>query len=147
MPPLVFSGASLEGPFELHSPAGKSSVDTKIARKLLTLSSIMDARLAKITEWKDAGLVGETAAGFLEIRAPEPAEEDKKKELHAMVNSENSDRTVLYNELARIYGTADLSAEKIGQLFARNYRNTAAANYWVQNPADNRWVQKKELNQ
>jgi uncharacterized protein YdbL (DUF1318 family) len=120
-------------------------VDGATARKILAICSHMEARSEQIAAWKKSGTVGESAAGLLEIR--DTADANAKKEMQPAVNSENTERSALYQELARVYKLGDDKAASIGQSFARVYRQTAAENFWVQNPADNRWVLKKELNE
>ncbi len=92
-------------------------------------------RLPAITDLKNAGIIGENNLGFLEFRSPAQKNADNGK----LVNEENADRLVVYNDIAQKIG---VSAQEVGKRRALQIAENAAKGHWLQD-ASGRWYQKQ----
>lgn len=92
----------------------------------------MRERLPVITELKDAGVIGENNAGFLEYLSDKHPQEE-------VVRAENDDRARIYQAIARQQQT---SPELVGTRRARQIADRAAPGEWLQD-AKGDWYQKK----
>ncbi len=88
-------------------------------------------RLPKILELKAEGIIGETNRGYLDFVGPQRKMED-------LVEAENRDRRIVYEEIARRENT---TVEKVGKRRAIQLRELAAPGHYVQDDAGN-WYRK-----
>lgn len=95
------------------------------------------ARYSEIRSFKQKGYVGENNQGLLEIR---DRNEDGK--LQDLVNKENQDREIIYQEVLR---KQQLPAEALSQIrfdFARANRQRSKPGEWIQAPEDEKEFSK-----
>lgn len=92
------------------------------------------ARDAKLTELKDAGLVGETFQGYVEVVPGRELDEEGRK----LVEAENADRRTLYEMIAKEQG---ITVEEVGQQAAKGNFRYAKRGHWLRYPEG--WRQKE----
>jgi uncharacterized protein len=102
-------------------------------------------RATLMTQWKDAGAIGESAAGTVEVLPQARLSLSQRKEVRDLCLAENEDRRALFRELvfANVLSEAELPA--IAGAFAKQQRNAAEPAHWVEDPAKSQWIQKKDL--
>jgi uncharacterized protein len=88
-------------------------------------------RLPKIIEMKSRGIIGETNQGYLDYVG-------NVREMQDVVDSENKDRRLVYEEIARKEGT---TVQIVGQRRALQLKDLAKPGDWVQDDAG-RWYRK-----
>jgi uncharacterized protein len=88
-------------------------------------------RLPQIIELKSRGIIGETNHGYLDYVG-------SVREMQDVVDAENRDRRIVYEEIARQQGT---TVQTVGQRRALQLRDLANPGDWVQDDAG-RWYRK-----
>jgi len=115
-----------------------TSVSTPAIR---ALKDSMRNRFPTLKPYFDAGNVGETNKGQLEVRDETGLNLQAKAALRNAVRDENGDRTKLYAEVAKALNIEASQIEKIQKIFAEEWAKSAAAGWWVQNEAG-AWAKK-----
>ena len=105
------------------------------------LKESMKNRFPTLKPFFDAGNVGETNKGLLEVRDESGLNLQAKAALRNAVRDENGDRTKLYAEVAKALNIEASQIEKIQKIFAEEWAKSAAAGWWVQNEAG-AWAKK-----
>ena len=75
-------------------------------------------RYSALMSGREKGIIGENRLGLLEIRDPQGADSSLKQ----LVNDENSDRMIIYQEVA---GKNQVSVEEIQRIYAERLQNDA----------------------
>ncbi len=88
-------------------------------------------RLPKIIELKSKGIIGENNQGYLDFVG-------SVRQMPDVVEAENRDRRIVYEEIARQQGT---TVQTVGQRRALQLRDLANPGDWVQDNAG-RWYRK-----
>jgi hypothetical protein len=101
----------------------------------------MKNRFASLKPHFDAGNIGETNKGLLDVRDEAGLNLQAKAALRNLVKDENGDRTKLYAEVAKALNIEASQIEKIQKIFAAEWEKSAAAGWWVQKE-DGAWVKK-----
>jgi uncharacterized protein YdbL (DUF1318 family) len=123
-------------------PAAYAQEATNVSTPAIrALKDSMKARFPSLQPYFDAGNIGETNKGFLEVRDETGLNLQAKSALRNAVKDENSDRTKLYAEVAKALNIEASQIEKIEKIFAAEWAKSAAAGWWVQNE-DGTWVKK-----
>lgn len=113
---------------------------TVSARSIDELRVRMRERVSDIAEAKEAHLIGENRAGYLDIVNP-PEDVAERNELQALVGAENADRGEIYRIIAEM---VDASVDEVGRQRAlRIYRNSAPEVLFE--TQDGRWRTKREI--
>ena len=115
-----------------------TSVSTPAIR---ALKESMKDRFPTLKPYFDAGNVGESNKGLLEVRDETGLNLQAKAALRNAVRDENGDRTKLYAEVAKALNIEASQIEKIQKIFAEEWAKSAAAGWWVQNEAG-AWAKK-----
>lgn len=115
-----------------------TSVSTPAIR---ALKESMKNRFASLKPYFDAGNIGETNKGMLDVRDEAGLNLQAKAALRNVVKDENGDRTKLYAEVAKALAIEASQIEKIQKIFAAEWEKSAAAGWWVQKE-DGAWVKK-----
>lgn len=115
-----------------------TSVSTPAIR---ALKESMKNRFPTLKPFFDAGNVGETNKGLLEVRDESGLNLQAKAALRNAVRDENGDRTKLYAEVAKALNIEASQIEKIQKIFAAEWAKSAAAGWWVQDEAG-AWAKK-----
>ena len=105
------------------------------------LKESMKARFPVLKPYFDAGNIGESNKGMLDVRDETGLALQAKAALRNAVKDENADRTKLYAEVAKALNIEASQIEKIQKIFAAEWAKSAAAGWWVQGE-DGAWVKK-----
>ena len=140
--------ASLERP-ALREAASFSFVPAAYAQEETTVSTpairalkdSMKGRYPSLKPYFDAGNIGETNKGMLEVRDEAGLNLQAKAALRNLVRDENGDRTKLYAEVAKALKIEASQIEKIQKIFAAEWAKSAMPGWWVQQE-DGAWVKK-----
>ena len=128
-------------PFSLV-PAAYAQQETTVSTPAIrALKDSMRARFASLKPFFDAGNIGESNKGLLEVRDEAGLNLQAKAALRNLVKDENSDRTQLYAEVAKALNIEASQIEKIQKIFAAEWEKSASAGWWVQQEGGN-WVKK-----
>jgi len=140
--------AALEAPALREAPAF-SFVPAAYAQEATTVSTpairalkdSMKGRFPSLKPYFDAGNIGETNKGLLEVRDETGLNLQAKAALRNLVRDENGDRTKLYAEVAQALKIEASQIEKIQAIFAAEWAKSAQPGWWVQQE-DGAWVKK-----
>ncbi len=123
-------------------PAAFAQEATNVSTPAIrALKDSMKDRFPTLKPYFDAGNVGETNKGFLEVRDESGLNLQAKAALRNAVRDENGDRTKLYAEVAKALNIEASQIEKIQKIFAEEWAKSAAAGWWVQSEAG-AWAKK-----
>lgn len=103
-----------------------------LAKDPAAAEKAISERLGQIDALKRDELIGENNQGYLEARETLTAPQQK------VVDDENADRRVIYDDIAAAQGS---SAADVGQQRAIQIARRSPAGAWLQN-AQGRWYQK-----
>ena len=135
------AGPLRPSPFSLV-PAAYAQEATNVSTPAIrALKDSMKARFAALKPYFDAGNIGESNKGLLEVRDEAGLALQAKGALRNLVKDENGDRTKLYAEVAKALAIEASQIEKIQKIFAEEWAKSAAAGWWVQNEAG-AWAKK-----
>jgi uncharacterized protein YdbL (DUF1318 family) len=129
------------GPFTLVPAAYAQEATSVSTPAIRALKESMRNRFPSLKPYFDAGNVGETNKGMLEVRDEAGLNLQAKAALRNAVRDENGDRTKLYAEVAKALNIEANQIEKIQKIFAEEWAKSAAAGWWVQKE-DGSWAKK-----
>lgn len=131
-----------ESPSFSFVPAAYAQEATSVSTPAIrALKDSMKSRFPSLKPYFDAGNIGETNLGMLEVRDEAGLNLQAKAALRNLVKDENSDRARLYAEVAQALKIEASQIEKIQKIFAAEWAKSAAAGWWVQQE-DGAWVKK-----
>ncbi len=115
--------------------------------KRLVLKAIQNRKFNQddVEEFKRLGILGENNKGLLEIRDKAKLEKDPdlKKRVHAILDEENHDRTIIMNRIVQVNeNLKNASPGEVQAVFAKMNRENSKPGTWIQFPTG-RWVKKK----
>lgn len=125
---LLISPAQAQADLNVSTPAVRQ------------LTQSMETRHAQLKKYYDAGAVGLTRDGLIEIRDQNLVPLPERNSVRKLVAEENADRTGLYREIAAANGHPEWEAD-IRKTFAERWVSKASAGWWHQG-ADGSWKQK-----
>ncbi|MBP7706560.1 MAG: YdbL family protein [Candidatus Aminicenantes bacterium] len=129
------------GPFTLVPAAFAQEATSVSTPAIRALKESMKARFPLLKPYFDAGQIGETNNGLLDVRDEAGLNLQAKAALRNAVRDENGDRTKLYAEVAKALNIEAGQVEKIQKIFAEEWAKSAAPGWWVQG-ADGAWAKK-----
>jgi uncharacterized protein YdbL (DUF1318 family) len=129
------------GPFTLVPAAFAQEATSVSTPAIRALKESMKARFPSLKPYFDAGQIGETNKGLLDVRDEAGLNLQAKAALRNAVRDENGDRTKLYAEVAKALAIEAGQVEKIQKIFAEEWAKSAAPGWWVQG-ADGAWTKK-----
>ncbi|NLH75568.1 MAG: YdbL family protein [Acidobacteria bacterium] len=129
------------GPFTLVPAAFAQEATGVSTPAIRALKESMKARFPLLKPYFDAGQIGETNNGLLDVRDEAGLNLQAKAALRNAVRDENGDRTKLYAEVAKALNIEAGQVEKIQKIFAEEWAKSAAPGWWVQG-ADGAWAKK-----
>ncbi len=129
------------GPFTLVPAAFAQEATSVSTPAIRALKESMRNRFPSLKPYFDAGNVGETNKGWLEVRDEAGLNLQAKAALRNAVRDENADRTKLYAEVAKALAIEANQIEKIQKIFAEEWAKSAAVGWWVQKE-DGAWAKK-----
>ena len=113
------------------------NVDTPAIRQL---TQSMEARHAQLKKYYDAGSIGLTRDGLVQVRDQNLVPLPERNSVRKLVAEENADRTKLYREIAAANGHSEWEAD-IRTTFAERWASKAPAGWWDQDESG-AWKQK-----
>jgi len=129
------------GPFSLVPAAYAQEATSVSTPAIRALKESMKNRFPSLKPYFDAGNLGETNKGLVEVRDETGLNLQAKAALRNLAKDENGDRTKLYAEVAKALNIEASQIEKIQKIFAEEWTKSAAAGWWVQQE-DGTWVKK-----
>ncbi len=123
-------------------PAAYAQEETTVSNPAIrALKDSMKNRFPSLKPYYDAGNIGETNKGLLEVRDETGLNLQAKGALRNLVKDENADRMKLYAEVAKALNIEASQIEKIQKIFAAEWDKAAVAGWWVQKE-DGSWAKK-----
>jgi uncharacterized protein YdbL (DUF1318 family) len=113
------------------------NIDTPAVRQL---TQSMEARHAQLKKYYDAGSIGLTRDGLVQVRDQNLVPLPERNSVRKLVAEENADRTNLYREIAAANGHPEWEVD-IRTTFAERWASKAAAGWYFQD-ASGAWKQK-----
>jgi uncharacterized protein len=117
---------------ELIVPAaqaqGAANLDIETPQ-IRAITGSMRARFAQLEKYFDAGAVGLTADGLVEVRDPAVIALAERAQVASLVAQDNRDRSTLYAEIAKANGHPEWEAD-IRRTFARRWVERGAKPGW-----------------
>jgi uncharacterized protein YdbL (DUF1318 family) len=104
------------------------------------LTQSMEARHAQLKKYYDAGSIGLTRDGLVQVRDQNLVPLPERNAVRKLVAEENADRTNLYREIAAANGHPEWEAD-IRTTFAERWASKAAGGWYFQD-ASGAWKQK-----
>ncbi len=122
-------------------PTANAQADLNIATPAVRqLTQSMEARHASLKKLYDAGSVGQTRDGLIEIRDQNLIPLAERNAARKLVADENADRASLYREIATANGHPEWETD-IRTTFAQRWSDKASAGWYYQD-ANGGWKQK-----
>ncbi|HKR34701.1 MAG TPA: YdbL family protein [Steroidobacteraceae bacterium] len=113
------------------------NIDTPAVRQI---TQSMEARHAQLKKYYDAGSIGLTRDGLVQVRDQNLVPLPERNSLRKLVAEENADRTNLYREIAAANGHPEWETD-IRTTFAERWASKAAAGWYFQD-SSGAWKQK-----
>jgi uncharacterized protein YdbL (DUF1318 family) len=104
------------------------NIETPAIRQL---TQSMEARHAQLKKYYDAGAIGLTRDGLVQVRDQNLVPLPERNSVRKLVAEENADRTNLYREIASANGHAEWETD-IRTTFAERWAGKAPAGWWYQ---------------
>lgn len=123
-------GSSFFGFFEPSVAYAAPDVDVTTP-EIRAIKADMTARFEQLVPFLNAGQVGITREGLLEVRSADGLGMKERAELTRLIKAENQDRLRLYKEIATANGFPDKVGE-IQSIFAGSWRDKAHKGWPVQ---------------
>ena len=123
-------------------PAAFAQQETTVSNPAIrALKDSMKQRFLSLMPLYDAGNIGETNDGLVEIRDESGLDLKAKATLRGLVKDENSDRTKLYAEVAKALNIEASQIGRIQKIFAESWQNAASPGWWIQKE-NGEWAKK-----
>jgi uncharacterized protein YdbL (DUF1318 family) len=106
-----------------------------------SLKESIQNRAESIRPYMDTGNVGISSEGLLIVRTMDGLNLKDKAAVKRLVDAENSDRTSLYEEIARANNFPPERVADIKKIFAGSWARNARAGWWIQEDSGS-WRQK-----
>jgi uncharacterized protein YdbL (DUF1318 family) len=113
------------------------NIDTPAVRQI---TQSMEARHAQLKKYYDAGSIGLTRDGLVQVRDQNLVPLPERNSVRKLVAEENADRTNLYREIAAANGHPEWETD-IRTTFAERWASKAAAGWYYQDSSGT-WKQK-----
>ena len=113
------------------------NIETPAIRQL---TQSMEARHAQLKKYYDAGAIGLTRDGLVQVRDQNLVPLPERNSVRKLVAEENADRTNLYREIAAANGHSDWETD-IRTTFAERWASKAPGGWWFQDESG-AWKQK-----
>ena len=121
--------------------ANAQAADLNIATPVVKqLTASMETRHAQLKKYYDAGAVGLTRDGLVEVRDQNLIALPERNAARKLVADENADRSSLYREIASANGHPEWETD-IRKTFAERWTDKASAGWYVQDESG-QWKKK-----
>lgn len=126
---------------DLLVPTANAQADLNVATPAVRqLTQSMEARHAQLKKYYDAGAVGLTRDGLVEVRDQNLIALPERNAARKLVSDENADRANLYREIASANGHPEWESD-IRSTFAERWISKASAGWYYQDKSG-AWKQK-----
>jgi uncharacterized protein YdbL (DUF1318 family) len=105
------------------------------------LKASIKQRYPKLKPFLAKGILGENNQGFLEVRTWQGLDLKQRAEVKRLLEAENKDRKMLYQEVAKALQIEPQQIGKLQQIFANEWQKTAPAGTWIQTK-EGKWIRK-----
>jgi uncharacterized protein len=123
------------------APAQAQAADLNVSTPAIRqLTQSMEARHAQLKKYYDAGAVGLTRDGLVEVRDQNLVPLPERNSVRKLVADENADRANLYREIATANGHPEWETD-IRTTFAERWASKASAGWYYQDKGG-AWKQK-----
>jgi uncharacterized protein YdbL (DUF1318 family) len=109
--------------------------------RIRAIKESIKGRFDQLVPYFDAGRIGETSDGNLQVLNEDGLSLQDKSVLRKLVKDENQDRMDLYAEVAKALNIDPKLMERVQQIFAEQWIGKAHAGWMIQK-ADGSWVKK-----
>jgi uncharacterized protein len=120
--------------------AQEANLDISSA-EIRALTASMSGRFGQLQKYFDAGVIGMTQNGMIEVRDANAAALPERAVVSRLVAEDNRDREALYTEIAKANGHPEWAGD-IRKTFARRWVERGARAGWYYQNASGSWVQK-----
>jgi uncharacterized protein YdbL (DUF1318 family) len=112
--------------------------ETKVSSPAIdALEEKIRKRFDELKPFFEAGAIGETNDGLVEIRDASVLPMKDRARLNRIVKEENADRKALYEEVAKELGVEAKDMPKLRRSFAEKWQEFTQPGWWVQDVAGN----------
>ena len=109
--------------------------------EIRAITASMNARFGQLRKFFDAGAIGLTQSGLIEVRDIAGVALPDRAVVTRLVTEDNNDREALYTEIAKANGHPEWAAD-IRKTFARRWVERGASPGWYYQNASGAWVKK-----
>ncbi|MEO7774055.1 MAG: YdbL family protein [Steroidobacteraceae bacterium] len=109
--------------------------------EIRAITGSMQARFGQLSKYFDAGVLGMTQSGLIEVRDASAAPLPERAIVNRLVAEDNKDRETLYAEIARANAHPEWAAD-IRKTFARRWVERGARTGWYYQDPGGAWKQK-----
>lgn len=109
--------------------------------EIRAITASMTARFGQLQKFFDAGALGMTQTGLIELRDASTVSLPERALITRLVSEDNKDRETLYTEIAKANGHPEWAGD-IRKIFARRWVERGARTGWYYQNAGGAWVQK-----
>jgi uncharacterized protein len=109
--------------------------------EIRAITASMNARFGQLTKFFDAGAIGLTQSGLIELRDAASVALPDRAVVNRLVTEDNKDREALYVEIAKANGHPEWAAD-IRKTFARRWVERGAKPGWYYQNTSGAWVKK-----
>jgi uncharacterized protein YdbL (DUF1318 family) len=123
-------------------PAAYAQQETEVSTPAIrAIKESLKDRFPRLEPYFERGGLGESNAGFVEIRDESGLSLKEKGELRNLVKDENADRGNLYAEVARALNIEASQIPRIQKIFASSWIKNSRPGWWIQQD-DGEWIKK-----
>jgi uncharacterized protein YdbL (DUF1318 family) len=123
-------------------PAAYAQQETEVSTPAIrAIKESLKDRFPRLEPYFERGGLGESNAGFVEIRDESGLSLKEKGELRNLVKDENADRGNLYAEVARALNIEASQIPRIQKIFASSWIKNSRPGWWIQQE-DGEWIKK-----
>ncbi len=109
--------------------------------EIRAITASMTARFGQLQKFFDAGALGMTLTGLIELRDASVVSLPERALIARLVSEDNKDRETLYTEIAKANNHPEWAGD-IRKIFARRWVERGARTSWYYQNATGAWVQK-----
>ncbi len=123
-------------------PAAYAQQETEVSTPAIrAIKESLKDRFPRLEPYFVGSNLGESNAGFVEIRDETGLSLKEKSELRNLVKDENADRENLYAEVARALNIDASQIPRIQKIFASSWIRNSRLGWWIQRD-DGEWIKK-----
>lgn len=139
-PPTGGSGVRFSGLLMASAYAQSPDINIDTPQVQAIKERMAQRHRSHLADWFDAGAIGLTRRGLVEIRDRSAVPLAERRNLERVVSEENSDRNAVYREIAVANGHPEWESD-VRETFARQWIANARSGWYYQT-ADGEWARK-----